>query len=122
LSGRLHIGYHQSFVGDTGITLMNPITPRYMTRGHLPDDWDKMSFVALWNYLNPPRRTPRTTIEAVMYAVRERGVAALREAANIERLPGLLGAITARAEAQTVRLALTYALLDSKDQTPPHSP
>jgi hypothetical protein len=30
--------------------------------------------------------------------------------------PGLLGAITARAEAQTVRLALTYALLDSKDQ------
>jgi hypothetical protein len=59
---------------------------RYMTRGRLPDDWDKMSFVALWNYLNPPRRTPRTTIEAVMYAVRERGVAALREAANIERL------------------------------------
>jgi hypothetical protein len=59
---------------------MNPITPRYKTRGRLPNDWDKMSFV------NPPRRTPRTTIEAVMYAVRERGVAALKEAANIERL------------------------------------
>jgi hypothetical protein len=29
--------------------------------------------------------------------------------------PGLLGAITARAEAQTVRLALTYALLDGVD-------
>jgi hypothetical protein len=27
-------------------------------------------------------------------------------------LPGLLGAITGRAEAQTVRLALLYALLD----------
>src|SRR5205823_1563547 len=30
--------------------------------------------------------------------------------------PGLLGAITARAEAQTIRLALIYALLDGKDQ------
>ncbi len=32
----------------------------------------------------PP--TPRTTIEAVMWTVRVRGVAALGEAANIERL------------------------------------
>jgi hypothetical protein len=30
--------------------------------------------------------------------------------------PGLLGAITARAEAQTIRLALVYALLDSNDK------
>jgi hypothetical protein len=30
--------------------------------------------------------------------------------------PGLLGAITARAEAQTVRLALLYALLEGKDE------
>ena len=30
--------------------------------------------------------------------------------------PGLLGAITARAEAQTIRLALVYALLDSSPQ------
>jgi hypothetical protein len=30
--------------------------------------------------------------------------------------PGLLGAITARAEAQTVRLALIYALLDGRDE------
>jgi hypothetical protein len=30
--------------------------------------------------------------------------------------PGLLGAITARGEAQTIRLALIYALLDHKDQ------
>jgi hypothetical protein len=29
--------------------------------------------------------------------------------------PGLLGAVTARAEAQTIRLALQYALLDGKD-------
>jgi hypothetical protein len=30
--------------------------------------------------------------------------------------PGLLGAVTARAEAQTVRLALLYALLDGNDE------
>jgi hypothetical protein len=33
-----------------------------------------------------------------------------------EGQPGLLGAITARAEAQTARLALIYALLDGSDQ------
>jgi hypothetical protein len=46
----------------------------------------KISFVTLWNYLNRPQRTPQTTIEAIMYVVRERGVAALKEPANIERL------------------------------------
>ena len=37
-------------------------------------------------------------------------------AALSEGQPGLVGAVTARAEAQTVRLALLYALLDSKDE------
>jgi hypothetical protein len=32
------------------------------------------------------RRTPQTSIEAIMYAVRTRGVAALKEPTNIERL------------------------------------
>jgi hypothetical protein len=32
------------------------------------------------------RTTPRTTIEAILWGVRERGVEALREPANIERL------------------------------------
>lgn len=32
------------------------------------------------------RSTPQTTIEAVMYCVRERGLAALREPANQQRL------------------------------------
>jgi hypothetical protein len=35
---------------------------------------------------SPQSGTPRTTIEAIMWTVRARGVAALREAANIERL------------------------------------
>ena len=42
------------------------------------------------------RTTPRTTIEAILWCVRERGVEALREAANIERL--LRCDSTARAE------------------------
>jgi hypothetical protein len=38
--------------------------------------------------LNDPRNhwTPKVTIEAVVYSVRERGLAALKEAANVERL------------------------------------
>jgi hypothetical protein len=32
------------------------------------------------------RGTPRSTVEAIVWAVRERGVAALKEPANIERL------------------------------------
>jgi hypothetical protein len=38
------------------------------------------------------RRTPQTTIEAIMYTVRARGVAALKEPANIERLSRCDGA------------------------------
>lgn len=34
----------------------------------------------------PPRPTPQVTIEAVLYCVRERGLAALKEADNVERL------------------------------------
>jgi hypothetical protein len=36
-----------------------------------------------------------------------------------EGKPGLLGALTARAEAQTIRLALIYALWDGRDQIEP---
>jgi hypothetical protein len=32
------------------------------------------------------QETPQTTIEAILHCVRERGVAALKESANIERL------------------------------------
>jgi hypothetical protein len=35
---------------------------------------------------NKPLSTPQTTIEAILHCVRERGVAALKEPANIERL------------------------------------
>jgi hypothetical protein len=54
----------------------------------LPHGWDKMSVGGLWDALNDPPRhaTPASTIEAIMYCVRTRGVAALKEPANIERL------------------------------------
>jgi hypothetical protein len=54
----------------------------------LPANWDEMSGGALWHRLNHPNRwaTPQATIEAVMVAVRTRGIAALEEPANIERL------------------------------------
>ena len=45
-----------------------------------------MSLGALWDHLNRPRKTPQTAIEAVIHSVRARGVAALIEPANIERL------------------------------------
>jgi hypothetical protein len=54
----------------------------------LPKNWDTLSLDALWNNLNDPQRypTPQSTIEAVMYSIRERGLAALKEPANEERL------------------------------------
>jgi hypothetical protein len=47
-----------------------------------------VSLDAAWVELNDPcnRPTPKSTIEAVMHAVRERGLAALKEPATAERL------------------------------------
>jgi hypothetical protein len=46
------------------------------------------------------RRTPQVTIEAILHCVRERGTAALKEPANIERLrrcdPAAIAQIDAR--------------------------
>jgi hypothetical protein len=61
---------------------------RRMPPPDLPDRWHTISVGSLWDALNDPRRhaTPQVTIEAVMDTVRERGVAALKEPANLERL------------------------------------
>jgi hypothetical protein len=40
----------------------------------------------LYEHFNKTRPTPQTTVEAILHCVRERGVAALKEPANIERL------------------------------------
>ena len=45
-----------------------------------------------WDDIRRQQRTPQTTIEAIMCTVRTRGVAALKEPANIERLSRCDGA------------------------------
>jgi|SRR2546430_8386541 hypothetical protein len=49
-------------------------------------DRNTMPIDALYRALNTRSFTPQTTVEAIMVAVRERGLAALEEAANVERL------------------------------------
>ena len=55
---------------------------------HIPANWDdeSVSLEWLWSQFNNRHSTPQSTIEAIMYCVRSREVAALREPANIERL------------------------------------
>jgi hypothetical protein len=49
---------------------------------------DNETLGAMWNRLNRPSQfpTPQSTIDALMYCIRERGLAAFDEAANVERL------------------------------------
>jgi hypothetical protein len=49
-------------------------------------DCDSMSLEQLWDWFKRERPTPQVTIEAIMYCIRDRGVAAMKEPANIERL------------------------------------
>src|SRR6516164_6603495 len=47
---------------------------------------NEMPIDGLYRELNKPSATPQATVEAIMIAVRERGLAALNDAANVERL------------------------------------
>jgi hypothetical protein len=58
---------------------------------------------------NPSRPTPRTTIEAIMYCVRERGPQALHEPANIERLSRCDDAAIAEIDARMRKLKSGHA-------------
>ena len=71
----------------------------------IPPDWGKMSLDALWVQLSQARRTPQTTIEAIMYSVRERGIAALKEPANVERLRRCDAAALAQIDARISKLS-----------------
>ena len=70
----------------------------------IPAEWDTMSLDGLCSTLNRPRATPRSTIEAVMHSVRERGLAALKESANIERLSRCDAAAKAEINRRIARL------------------
>jgi hypothetical protein len=52
----------------------------------LSANWQSLG--AIWGRLNDPSRhpTPQVTIEAILYCIRMRGLAALKEPANRERL------------------------------------
>ena len=50
------------------------------------------------------RPTPQTTIEALMHSVRERGLAALKEPANLERLARCDKAALAQIDARIAKL------------------
>jgi hypothetical protein len=49
---------------------------------------DDVSLNAAWHELNDPRNrpTPKATVDAAVFAVRERGLAALKKPTNLERL------------------------------------
>ena len=82
------VPYHSTFLdlseeGKAPRPKCDPNTERL--RRLLRDD---VSVEAAWNELNDPSRrpTPQVTIEAVMLAVRERGLKALQEPDMLERL------------------------------------
>jgi hypothetical protein len=54
----------------------------------LPKSWEMLSLSGLWDALNDPTRhaTPQSTIDAILYCVRARGIAALEEPNIKERL------------------------------------
>jgi hypothetical protein len=52
----------------------------------LPKNWHGMSYVALYEDLLRDRPTPSVVVEAIMFCVRERGLDALKEPANVEGL------------------------------------
>jgi len=56
----------------------------------LPKNWYALSLGALWSALNDTAQhaTPQSTIDAILYCVRTRGIAALEEPNNKERLAG----------------------------------
>jgi hypothetical protein len=79
--------------------------------GNLPDAEIQRLGSRLAGILEEVRSFGRISMTA---AARKEWVVAYETLSGAQ--PGLLGAITARAEAQTVRLALTYALLDGSNE------
>jgi hypothetical protein len=53
---------------------------------HMPHDWDELTLDGLRELFNRECPTPQATIEAIMYCVREGGLGALKEPANLGRL------------------------------------
>jgi hypothetical protein len=57
-----------------------------------------------WQHLNSRRPAPESTVQAILHCVRERGVRALKEPANIERLRRCDAAAMAKIDARLAKL------------------
>jgi hypothetical protein len=76
--------YHKSRAGRPLIVEIEPERLKRLRRLMQPG----VSLEQAWNEINDPRNrpTPNVVVEAIMLAVRERGLAALKEPATVERL------------------------------------
>ena len=71
-----------------------------------------VSLEQAWNEINGPRNrpTPNVVVEAIMVAVRERGLVALKEPATVERLKRCDAAARAEINQRIEKLGLKHAL------------
>jgi hypothetical protein len=99
--------YHHARVNRT---LVVETPPEHLARLHRLMN-DNVSIERVWANLNDPRNrsTPEATIETVMHAVRERGLAALKEPATAERLEGCDASARAEINKRIEKLGLKHA-------------
>jgi hypothetical protein len=78
---------------------------------HVPPNWHTLSLGRLWDRLNDPhqRATPQSTIDAILYCVRQRGLAALDEPENQRRLRECDDAACKQINARIARLFKDHA-------------
>src|SRR5262249_46716136 len=76
--------YHDQRAGHRSIVEIEPERAVFLRRLLRPE----VSLERAWAELNDPKNhpTPKATIDAILFAVRERGVAALKEPQTKERL------------------------------------
>jgi hypothetical protein len=81
--------------------------PRPRRNPRIPANWQEMSLDALYQHFNKTRPTPQTTVEAILHCVRKRGVAALKEPANIWRLSRCDAAARTQIKARIAKLGIS---------------
>jgi hypothetical protein len=94
--------YHRDRAGRPLIVEIEAERPKRLRRLMQPG----MSLEQAWNEINDPRNrpTPNVVVEAIMLAVRERGLAALKEPATAERLKTCDAAAKAEIEQRIAKL------------------
>jgi hypothetical protein len=100
--GKAAIQYHRSRAGRASIVERDPKHAAFLRRLIRPG----VTLEQAWNGINDPRNrpTPQVVVEAVMVAVRERGIAALKEPTTAERLERCDEAAKAEIERRIAKL------------------